>query len=390
MTSVNFGLHLPSATVRRLLFLALATMVVACAVPDATSSTTTPGTFDLTDTSLLTRLGSAPFADVVWQRTVHDITVVGSRPHPDPVELALLDAALSELPRVLWEVGAPRSIIRIASAPEEEQVGNAVTFTRGPDIYLVDRTFDPDGDGTTRLDLARALAHEFAHVAQFRALDPAYIQAALDGDIARVDPADGSELVLSFAAQTGWTNESADPLHADWRLEGQAATEYGRTGPAEDMAESVAMLVLGRADWIPPDRGTWVAKWLGTSIKQLAAGKPWIPAGATEVSTAEDLYDEAAAARSAPGATHAEAHYFELPASVPEHLILGPDIERRLLQRGFGGAFARIDDEQLPHYQGSFSRSDGVRFWVELWDFRETTGFSSAPNVPILVYVELW
>ncbi|NIA25076.1 MAG: hypothetical protein GWP04_05855 [Gammaproteobacteria bacterium] len=375
---------------RRLLFLAFATLVVACAVPATPSSTTALKSFDLNDTGLLTRLGSAPFADVVWQRTVHDITVVGSRPHPDPAELDLLEGALSELPRVLWEVGTPRSIIRVASAPEEEQVGHVVAFTRGPDIYLVDRTFDPDGGGTTRLDLARALAHEFAHVAQFRALDPAYIQAALDGDIARVDPADGSDLVVSFAAQTGWTNESADPLHADWRLEGKAATEYGQTGPAEDMAESVAMLVLGRADWIPPDHSTWVTKWLDTSVRRLAAGKPWIPAGAVEVSTKEDLYDEAAAGRAAPGATHAEAHYFELAASVPNHLALGPEIEHKLLQRGFGGSFTRINDDHLPHYQGSFARSDGVRFWVELWDFRESTGFSSAPDVPVLVYVELW
>lgn len=390
MASINPRLHLPSATVRRLLILIFATMVVACGAPVTTSSTTAPGSFDLNDTDLLTRLGSPPFTDVVWQRTVHDLTVVGSRPHPDPAELELLDAALSDLPEALWETGAPRSIIRIGSAPEEEHVGNAVAFTSGPDIYLVDRTFEPNRGRTTRLDLARALAHEFAHVAQFRALDPAYIQAALDGDIARVDPADGSDLVISFAGRTGWINESADPLHADWRLEGRAATEYGRTGPAEDMAESVAMLVLGRANWIPPDHGEWVAKWLDTSIRRLAAGNPWIPAGSAEVAADKDLYDKQAADKAAPRATHTEAHYFTLPASAPSHVALGADIERKLLQRGFGGSFTRINDDRLPHYQGSFSRPDGVRFWVELWDFREATGLSSTPAVPILVYVELW
>ncbi|HZJ49249.1 MAG TPA: hypothetical protein VFD97_09490, partial [Acidimicrobiia bacterium] len=231
---------------------------------------------------------------------------------------------------------------------------------------------------------------EYAHVAQFHALDPAYVQAALDGDVARVDPVDGSNLVTSFADATGWTNQSDDPLRAEWRLDGQASTEYGRTGPAEDMAESVAMVVLGRADWIPSDHAKWVTKWLDTSAERLAAGKPWIPAGAKEVFASQDLYDEAAASAAAPGAEHHEAHYFELPTSVPDHLSLGPDIERRLLQRGFGGIFTRIQDQQLPHYQGRFSRSDGVRFWVELWDFREATGFSSSPDVPVLVYVELW
>jgi hypothetical protein len=47
-------------------------------------------------------------------------------------------------------------------------------------------------------------------------------------------------------------------------------------------------------------------------------------------------------------------------------------------------------DDRLPRYQGLFTRRDGVRYWVELWDFREATGFSSAPDVPVLTYVVLW
>lgn len=375
---------------RRLLILAFAVIVTACSISGATSPTTPAGSFDLTDTDLLTRLGSPPFTDIAWQRTVHDITVVGSRPHPDPVELELIGAALDELPRVLFDVGTPRSIIRIPSAPDEEHVGAAVAFTRGPDVYLVDRTFILDGVRTTRLDLARALAHEFSHVAQFYALNPTYIQAALDGEVARVDPADGSDLVTSFADATGWSNRSRDPVHADWQLSDEASTEYGRTGPAEDMAESVAMLVLGRAEWIPSDRTKWVTRWLDTSADRLATGKPWIPAGAIEVVANQDVYDEEAAGRAAPGADHLEAHYFELPADLPDYLSLGPKIERELLGRGFGGIFTRIQDAQVPHYQGSFSRTDGVRFWVEFWDFRDATGFVSAPDVPVLVYVELW
>ncbi len=41
-------------------------------------------------------------------------------------------------------------------------------------------------------------------------------------------------------------------------------------------------------------------------------------------------------------------------------------------------------------YAGLFNRTDGVQFWVELWDFREGSGFSSAPNAPVLSYVMLW
>jgi hypothetical protein len=371
--------------VRRLSMLLLASLLASCV---AATPTTAPSSLDLTDEHLLDQLGAPVFGDVVWERTVDDLTVVGSRPHPDPVELELLTAALEEIPSVLLDQGRPREMIRIGSAPEEEQVGKAVAFTKGPDIYLVDRTFDPHGNGTTRLDLARALAHEMGHVAQFMALDPAYIQAVLSGELERVDPADGSQLVRDFAAATGWTDTSSDPLHANWHLDGPAATDYGATGPAEDMSESIAMVVMGRANWIPDSHTRWVENWLDATSADLARGKPWIPAGSTEVVSGQDLYDVDALTAAAPTATSRGAHYFELPADIADDLVFEPELEHQLKQRGLLGSFRRIDTQDVPHYQGLFTRSDGVRFWVELWDFRGTG--PDNPNVPLLAYVELW
>lgn len=371
--------------VRRLSILLLAGLLASCVT---TTPTTAPSSLDLTDEHLLDQLGAPLFGDVAWQRTIDTLTVVGSRPHPDPAELELLAAALGEIPDVLVDQARPREMIRIGSAIEEEQVGKAVAFTKGPDIYLVDRTFDPHGSGTTRLDLARALAHEMGHVAQFMTLEPAYIQAVLDGELERVDPADGSRLVRDFAAASGWTDTSSDPLHASWHLDGPAATDYGATGPAEDMSESIAMVVMGRANWIPDNHSRWVEDWLGTGSAKLAAGKPWIPAGSTEVLSAQDLYDVDGVTTAAPGVKHRGAHYFELPADIEDHLVFEPDLEHQLAQRGLFGTFARVDMQDVPHYEGLFARSDGVRFWVELWDFRGTG--PDNPNVPLLAYVELW
>ena len=370
---------------RRLPILLLAGLLASCV---AATPTTTPSSLDLTDEHLLDQLGAPLFEDVAWERTVDGLTVVGSQPHPDPAELELLAAALDEIPVMLMDQGRPREMIRIGSAIEEEQVGKAVAFTKGPDIYLVDRTFNPHGNGTTRLDLARALAHEMGHVAQFMTLDPAYIQAVLDGELERVDPADGSQLVRDFAAATGWTNTSSDPLHASWHLDGPAATDYGATGPAEDMAESIAMVAMGRANWIPDNHTRWVESWLDTTSTALAAGKPWIPAGSSEVISARNLYNADALTTAAPGATPRGAHYFELPPNIEDLLVLEPELERELLQRGLSGSFTRVDTQDVPHYQGLFTRRDGVRFWVELWDFRGTG--PGNPNVPLLAYVELW
>jgi hypothetical protein len=370
---------------RRLSMLLLAGLLTSCI---AVTSTTTPSSLDLTDEHLLDQLGAPLFGDVAWERTVEGLTVVGSQPHPDPAELELVAAALDEIPVMLMDQGRPREMIRISSALEEEVVGKAVAFTKGPDIYLVDRTFNPHGNGTTRLDLARALAHEMGHVAQFMTLEPSYIQAVLDGELERVDPADGSQLVRDFAAATGWTNTSSDPLHASWHLDGPAATDYGATGPAEDMAESIAMVAMGRANWIPDNHTRWVEGWLDTNSEALAAGKPWIPAGSTEVISAQSLYSADALTSAAPGATPRGAHYFELPANIEDPLVLEPELERELLQRGLLGSFTRVDMQDVPHYEGLFTRRDGVRFWVELWDFRGTG--PGNPNVPLLAYVELW
>jgi len=177
-------------------------------------------------------------------------------------------------------------------------------------------------------------------------------------------------------------------LHASWHLDGPAATDYGATGPAEDMAESIAMVAMGRANWIPDSHTRWVEGWLDTNSEALAAGKPWIPAGSTEVISAQSLYSADALTSAAPGATPRGAHYFELPANIEDPLVLEPELERELLQRGLLGSFTRVDMQDVPHYEGLFTRRDGVRFWVELWDFRGTG--PGNPNVPLLAYVELW
>ena len=49
----------------------------------------------------------------------------------------------------------------------------------------------------------------------------------------------GSLLILDFADATGWENQANGSALPQWRLPGStsAATPYGRTNPAEDMAE---------------------------------------------------------------------------------------------------------------------------------------------------------
>jgi hypothetical protein len=379
--------------------LILAVLLQSCGLVSPTvtdpgdSATTAPPAspeIDLRDPDLLTRLGSPPFDEISWKRTVGGVTLLGATESADGTELELIGGALDEIPEALAELAMPRNLIRIESVGGQEAIGKAVAFTKGPDIYLVDKTFAPNGDSTTRMELTRALLHELAHVAQYRSLADAYVEAALQGQVDQVDPAAGSTLVRSFADAVGWIDQSADPLKTTWLLPSsvEASSDYGRTGAGEDMAEAVSMVVLGRSNWIPATHTRWVEQWLGTGATALARGKPWAPVGSREVLSRDPLYDEAALAGIAVRFDHVEPLYFNLPNGGAPHEQLAAEIQKQLLERRLSGVLGRTDDTRLPRYGGLFTRTDGVSFWVELWDFRTATGFQ--PSDPILTYVMLW
>jgi len=367
----------------RLLKYGLPLIVLAACVSKPTE------TIDLGNVDLATQLGAPPIEDISWSRTLAGQEVVGTGTTPDPDELATIKGAFEEVPEQLKELVQPRAVIRASKADFGESLHpEAAAFAKGPDIFLVDAVFDVGG---TRFDLARAYLHELAHVAQFETLSPEYVQAVLDGQVDRTDPAAGSELVRSFASATGWEDRSNDPLQPKWLLPAgvPATTGYGELGPHEDMAEAVALTAIGRAGEVPFDRVAWVEDWIGATVDVLAAGKPWLPDGAVEVVTEEKLFDAVSVDKLAVG-RHAEPAYYRLPEEVPQAKKLAEEIESRLLARGLGGALGKIDDDRLPRYGGQFSRADGVLFWVELWDFRDSKAFSQSPGEPILSYVAIW
>lgn len=373
--------------------LVLLLALAACTVGAPPSTSTLPTSFDLTDPELQRQLGAPPPEEVDWRRTLEGITVVGENTPPLPAELDLIAGALQEVPPPLEAAVTPRTVVRIPAVEEAGRVhAEAAAYTIGPDVYLLDRTFQISPDGSTRFDLARAYLHELAHVAQFLSLHPEYVRAALQGEVEQVNPVAGSELVADFAAATGWVDRAGDALRPDWHLpQGvPASTEYSLTGPDEDMAEAVALVALGRAEWLPGDRAAWVEGWLGATPEQLAAGKPWAPRGSQEVLSDQPLYDEQRVGELSTQYAHVEPLYFALPADVPAGPELPTAITARLGSRSLQGALERYSDDRLPRFAGLFTRSDGLAYWVELWDFREGTGFSERPDHPVLAYVVLW
>ncbi len=318
-----------------------------------------------------------------WQRTVAGLEVAGSRTNPDATELAILEAALSELPEELVERAEVRTIYRIKSAAEAED-SEALAFTRGPDVYLTDGTFLRV---ESRLEMAEVLAHEMAHAWQYAALTEA--------DLGRLGTLDAgtvflaTDFVRDFAEAVGWRDAGSGDSPA-WLLPaaGAGTTAYGATSPAEDLADSVSRVVTGRANELSTERLRWVESSLNASSRDLAAGKPYLPTGATEVAPGTPLYDEARAARLSSGKV--EPRSWALPESSPTTSTLAREIQDELSRRRLGGNLRRTDDASVARYAGEFVRGDGVQFLVELWDFRDAPGYSNPPPQPVLTYVVLY
>jgi hypothetical protein len=154
------------------------------------------------------------------------------------------------------------------------------------------------------------------------------------------------------------------------------------------MAESLAMVVMGRADLVSPQRVRWIESWLSLSADDLSVGKPWVPAGSVEAFFDQALYDEGQVAGQR--AAHVEPSYFVLPAAAAPGERLASEVSAELRRRGLVGQLTPAADDRLPRWAGLFPRADGVRFWVELWDFRDAAGFRNPPPGPVLTYVTLW
>jgi len=389
-------LHSMKRILRGAALLVLALVIQACGLGQSSSTTTLSRLpdqdFDLSDPELQILLG-VPEPTIDWARRAGRVEFVGAGSPPPPADIDLLTSVVAEVPAALDKVAAPRWVIRANSSPANSATHpQAVAFAFGPDVYLLDGSFELSRGGSTRFDLARAYIHELAHIAQYRTLSDDYVLAALDGRLERVDPIAGSTLIDDFARDTGWLNQTSEKLIPTWVLSAGArtATAYGASNPGEDMAESLALVMLGLSELVPDDRVTWIERWLGETATELALGRPWAPAESSIVTSADELWDADEVALISGGFDHVEPLYFELPAGGPTGREMADTITARLRERLMAGQLTQIDDPRVPRYGGRFLRQDGSFFWVELWDFPASEQGRGIPDQAILVYVAIW
>lgn len=341
-------------------------------VPTLTLAPVTPVTVDLGDDEQLAALGAPRPGGVRWLRPVTGSELAGTTRSVDAAELVLVDDALRLLPDRLGPL--PRLVVRSPTPPVGTGRSDPSAVAVGPDIHLFDATFQRDGLPVGPVGLARILAHEIVHIAQFATLDPVHVGGVLEHG-GRVDLT-RSTLVDDFVAATGW-NVADDA----WVAPDAVSTPYGGTHPTEDMAEAVSLVVTGLGDLIPTAQRTWVETWLEAGTDQLAAGMPWAPAGSAEVLSTSPLWDDTAIERI--GGETLEHLVYRTDGTVDD---LPATLEARLRDRAMTGSLGRVDDDRIARWAGRFDRGDGFVWWVEIWDFTQAPGFSEGPDTPVISY----
>ncbi len=146
------------------------------------------------------------------------------------------------------------------------------------------------------------------------------------------------------------------------------------------MAETVAGVVLGRAEGLSSARVAWVEGWLDADAATLARGRPYVPAEAVPRRADEPLFDVATVPT--PPTGHVEPVYYALADTRPLPEIAA-EVEAALASRGLQGTLGTSGDPV--HYTGLYDPGTGRRYWVELWDLRD----EPAGHV-LLTYVALW
>lgn len=207
--------------------------------------------------------------EIEVEESYKGIRLISSKERPfTQNEVEIIKRVIDRMPHELYEY-RPLAIISTKLELDYKSFNpEGIAYARGPYVYVGDETFtkDPSLDSGTYLGLQRVLMHEFVHVAQFFTIVEApeeYVSSYLEQ----------SSLTKEWIEETGWYLSNNM-----WKLKsGETTTDYGKTSPIEDMADSVSLILLGRGDEISESRKAWISQWFGESIEYLLEGTIPLP-----------------------------------------------------------------------------------------------------------------
>lgn len=203
--------------------------------------------------------------DILSEVSYKDIRLISTKSRPfSQNEIALMKVIIDLVPEKLFEY-RPWAIVSTSFTDSNiaEVNPEGVAFSSGPYVFVGDVTFQKQNtfDTGTFRGLVRVISHEFVHSAQFfetKAVPDSFTHSYLEN----------SGIVKDWIANTGWQK-----VNDRWTLkDNEQTTDYGKSNPVEDMADSIGSLVIGEEYSISKSRTDWALNWLGMTRDEVLQG----------------------------------------------------------------------------------------------------------------------
>jgi hypothetical protein len=203
--------------------------------------------------------------DISGEIEYKDVKLISTKSRPfSNEEISILKLIIDLMPQKVFDY-RPWGIVSTSFNDNEIAKVNpdGVAFSSGPYVFVGDITFAKQNsyDTGTFRGLMRVISHEFTHSAQFfetKSVPDEYVDSYLES----------SDLVQDWIKIAGWTESNGK-----WTLkDGEKTTDYGKSGPVEDMADSVGSMVIGEEYSISQARVDWVLKWLNLTKEEVLQG----------------------------------------------------------------------------------------------------------------------
>jgi hypothetical protein len=355
-----------------------------------------PDTLSVFSQNELNKLGVIPLpVDFEIQEEYKGIKFVQS-PNAKftPFQINLLEKFIDLTPEKLLNPGPAAIVNFVRSDIQSFREFNPETaaFASGPYVFFNDDSFKPNIPmADDSIDAAlNTFIHELTHIAQFNSiannLTPRDVDVAFGEGLAWTDLVISSELISSFANVTGWEQRTIDNK-VDYILPSsinERTTDYGKTKIYEDMADTVAGVVLTSISSFSLERITWAYEFLGENQETIRKNKlPFYsnlePVKATNLqfdTSKEKNYKD-------------NYEYFTKQVFVTQRTNSITEIfqfySTELSLRGWTGSFSQtVESNGVIRYKGDF-KNEFRDLYIEIYSYDQARGYIVKPQGTIVV-----
>lgn len=313
----------------------------------------------------------------------------------DSTQSALIKRFIDQTPKKLLNPG-PVAVITYNSG--EIELGkisttliNAVAFASGPYIFFNNKSFSQSTIGGINNDKSVdrvffTFEHELVHIAQFNQIIDKLNKVTINEYAKKSqnwsDISVTSDIFSEFAKISGWEEDSRFPSSHIFKLSDATnakTTDYGKSGIQEDMAESVAGIILTQDKLFSSERKSWVLAFLNENYEDLKKGKFPLSDLYDPVVPKNIKYDEVKAKEFSSHYTLIDTQAFYTKSKDKIDLI-EDYVNKELNSRSWSGVMGKnTDKHNVVTYQGEY-KGNNRDIYIEVKSYDNATGYSIKPD----------